>query len=76
MKFPSVVVVSIIVGVVALLQHLLGHVKEFGLPELYEPVITVVLTTIVRIVQELNPPQAAARGMGEEPSFLARVIYK
>jgi hypothetical protein len=79
MKFPSVVISAVLAGLVALLQHLLGHVGDFHLPELYAPIAVVILNTAIKMVQERqSPPSAAARGMGEEatPGYWKRVLYK
>ena len=84
MRFPSIFVSAVIVGVLAVLQHLLLHVGDFHLPELYAPIIVAVLTALVKMVQEWQTPEptltgqtAAARGEGEaQASYLARVLYK
>lgn len=80
MKFPNVVISAFLAGLVALLQHLLGHVGEFGLPELYAPIAVVIINTAIKMAQERQSPasQAAARGMDAEPTpgYWQRVLYK
>lgn len=77
MKFPSVLVSALIVGVVALLNYLLNHVGSFGIPDLYAPLAAMVITTLIKMAQEYMPPeQAASRGLYVGPSYWARVLWK
>lgn len=78
MKFPSVIVGSLIIGITAVLQHFLLNIGEFHLNELIAPVVFAALTAAIKAGQEWNPqPSAAARGMGEaQDSYWQRVIYK
>jgi hypothetical protein len=77
-KFPSVVVSAILVGIVALLNYLLNHVGNFGIPDLYAPLVALAISTVIKMVQEQMPDEpAAVRGfIGDEPSYWARVLYK
>ncbi len=81
MKFPSLIVAAALIAVVTFLQYLSGHVEAFGLPLLYAPLITLAISTLIKLIQERIPPAptATARGFdGDQPrdSFVARVLYK
>lgn len=78
MKFPSVLVSAVLVGIVALLNYLLNHVGSFGIPDLYAPLVALAISTIIKLVQEQMPDEPAqARGfIGTEPGYWARVLYK
>jgi hypothetical protein len=79
MKFPSVITSALIVGLLAVLNHLLANVGAFHVSELYAPIIVAVLTTAIKAVQEWTPAQpAAARGLDSaaEAGYWARVLYK
>jgi hypothetical protein len=72
------VVSAILVGIVAILNYLLNHVGNFGIPDLYAPLVALAISTLIKMVQEQMPDEPAqARGfIGEEPSYWARVLYK
>lgn len=77
MKFPSIIVSALIVAAVAALQYLSGHVGSFGLPDVYAPLITLAIATVIKLIQEWKPQEEAQpRGLSESAGYAARVLYK
>lgn len=79
MKVPSLFVSALLAAAIVFLQYLLGHLNTIGLPDLYAPIVVVVLNTIIKAIQEWQTPEptAATRGMnGEQPqrSYAERVL--
>ena len=75
-QFPSFIVGALLVGGVAVLQHVLLNINSLGLKELYIPVAVVILNTIIKMFQEAQASEASPRGLDTLPqrSYLARVF--
>lgn len=80
MKLPSFLASALLAAAIVFFQYILGHIDVLNLNSLYAPIAVVVINTIIKALQEWNPPQpdAATRGMESEPtpSYWKRVLYK
>jgi len=81
MKAPSVIASvvfsALAVAAIAGLGYLSGHLGELGVPAMYTALANVIITTLIRMLQEWQPDAATAtRGMdGPQPNYLQRVLY-
>lgn len=80
MTFPSIFVSTLIIGVLAILQHIALHLGEFNISEAYIPLAGIVVTGLITMFQQYQknqPVSSAARGMEtSEKGYWARVFYK
>jgi len=86
MKFPSVLVATLIAGLIPILNYFINNTKSFGLSDAIAPTLVIVASALITIFQQWKAPEepaTTARGLGPDgapvttaPSFLARVLYK